>query len=112
MTTRRLHVPVGENYSESIEKMAKAECCPTEYLVSLFVEEFLLQDSHRSFLLISLVASDLGHNVSMTEEVQEKLAQFKLKEGYDEPDPAILRAIIENRVRRRRKQEHEAAAKK
>lgn len=107
----RRYVLVGTNYSQSIEEMATAVPCSTEYLVSEFVEEFLLRD-RSGFLVPSLAPSTRGHNVSMTQEVLEKLAQFKQEEGHPESDLMILRAIIENRVRHRRKQDHEAEVKK
>jgi|GEM_PF-5069777 len=107
----RVYVFVGKNYSESVEEMAAAVGCSTEYLVSKFVEEFLLHD-RSGFLLPSSVPAPRGHNVFMTQEVQEKLAQLKAEEAFDDADPVLLRAIIENRVRERRKQEHEATVKK
>lgn len=107
----RVYVLVGKNYSKSVEEMAAAVPCSTEYLVSKFVEEFLLHD-RSGFLLPSSVPSPHGHNVSLSPEVQEKLAQLKEEEGFEDPEPMLLRAIIENRVRDRRKQDHEAAVKK
>ncbi len=113
MKARTIRVPVGASYADSLDEMAKAAGnYSAQHLATKFIGEFLNND--RSGILSPVAAGTSGYaiyEITLTHALQEGLGQLRSERNFKEAESVLLGSIIENRVRDRRREGHEAEVK-